>query len=233
MKTSNLSNISFGFVALGSVLLFTSCAQQKEKEQVKPEYKYEIPASSHTESTEMADLMKSKGMTVVKGETSMEILGEYEIKDARLVAVSGQDEIQVTEGVPFQDYRFKFTRGNNNEMVISYASEDGTEQGISVDSKLDAVGDIFTVSAQMKGVIKENNVRFHLIITGKKGETKGWEYAIIMKGKAKGNISEQIIREGSFRIFKGNGAEKAITTPSAERRAFGHQIFRKSIFDIR
>ncbi|HRH35094.1 MAG TPA: hypothetical protein PKY12_08535 [Catalimonadaceae bacterium] len=233
MKTLHFLNTSASVLVLSATFFLSSCAD-KSKEQVTPTYNHEDHRlETNTESTEMADIMRSKGMKIVKGEAS-ELRGEYEVADPRLIAVSGEEDLLVTDGLPFQNYKFKFTRGQKGEMVIQYASLDGTDEGISVDSKMESVGDDFTISANMVSVVRGIKTRFHLIITGSKGsEKKGWEFAIIMKNKDGDGLNDRLIKKGSYRIFKGNGSEKEIT-PSTERRSFPeNRIFAKNIFDIR
>lgn len=233
MKTPQIINISTSLLFLGATLFLGSCAE-KSKEQVTPTYNVdEHRVETSTESTEMADIMRSKGMKIVKGEAS-ELRGEYEVADPILIAVSGEDQLMVTDGLPFQNYKFKFTRGQKGELVIKYASLDGTDEGISVDSKMESVGDDFTVSATMVSTVRGIKTRFHLIITGNKGsEKKGWEFAIIMKAKDDDGLNAKLIKKGTYRIFKGMGTKSEIT-PSTERRAFPeNRIFAKNIFDIR
>lgn len=233
MKTPQIINISISVLFLSATLFLASCAE-KSKEQVTPTYNVdEQRIETSTESTEMADLMRSKGLKIVNGE-STELRGEYEVGDTKMIAVSGEDQLMVADGLPFQNYKFKFTRGSKGELVIHYTSLDGSDEGISVDSKVEGVGDDFTVSANMQSTVRGIKTRFHLIITGNKGsEKKGWEFAIIMKAKDGDGLNEKLIKNGTYRIFRGNGSEKEIS-PSTERRSFPeNRIFAKNIFDIR
>lgn len=234
MNSSIVSHSSLFLIALSSSLFLGSCAN-KDKDQVTPVgIESKVTETKSGESTEMADIMRSKGMKIHKGETPIDFRGDYEISDIHVVAISGQEEQMVTDGLPYQDYRFKFSRGHQGEMIISYSSLDGTDQGISTDAKVEGSGNDFTISSDMEGVIQGIDSKFHLILSGSTGDLrKGWEFAIIMKAKSNNRLSEKLIREGSYRIFKGNGSLIASTTPSIERRVNPqNRIFVKNLLDL-
>lgn len=235
MNSSIISHSSLFLIALSSSLFLGSCAN-KDKDQVAPVgIESKVSETKSGESTEMADIMRSKGMKIYNGENPIDFRGDYEISDIHLVAVSGQEDQMVTDGLPYQDYRFKFSRGHRGEMVISYSSLDGTDQGISTEAKVEGSGNDFTISAEMVGVIQGMDSKFQLILSGSTGDLrKGWEFAIIMKAKSNNRLTVKLIREGSYRIFKGNGSQLATTTPSIERRVNPqNRIFGKSLLDLR
>lgn len=228
MKTNIFFNSSLGFLSLSAVLFLGSCANQKEKEIVQPESNYEVPVERSSESTEMADIMHSKGMVIYKGESRLDLASEHDVTDLRLVA-SSKENI-VADGLPYKNYKFKFSRNDRMDLVVIMEAIDGSEIFFSTDAKLSGQGNDYSIEAAM--VSKDGRIRFHLIITSKKGsESKGMEFAVIRKADQSRNLKGQLVRKFEYCIFRGNEVEKEVA-PSIERRAAGHQISVRSVLSI-